>query len=127
MKINRTPESFSIDDTEFATLMGRVLSVANQPIIEEINRMSQLVDDLVAKVQAETTQSAGLRVIIQQAIAEMVALKKALTDAIANSGISAADAAKLQAVVDSAGTDTALDATAAQDLTDAIQVNAPSN
>lgn len=90
-----------------------------------ILNMTAIVDELVAKVAEQTTQSAGLRVIIEQAVTEMAELKAALTAALAGAGsLSDEDKAKIQSVIDSAGQDTALDATAAQSLADAVAVNA---
>lgn len=104
-----------------------LLTETIQPLTQRINDMSAIVDALVARVTEQTTQSAGLRVIIDTAIAELAALKAALTAALGQVGISAEDAAKLQNIIDSAGADSALDASKAQELADAVAVNAPTN
>ena len=99
-----------------------------QPLIARIDTMNTLVQQLVDKVAEQTQRSEGVRVLITQAIAEMVDLKAKLTAAIASAGsLSDEDKAAIQQVIDNAGTDSALDETAAQELADAIAVNAPSN
>lgn len=117
-----------------AELKGLVVDNWVQPALAKfetlfntrMTEMTAIVDQLVAAVAAQTTQSAGLRVIIEQAVSELTALKTALTAALANAtSISPEDAAAIQAVIDSAGTDTALDVASAQALADAVAVNAP--
>lgn len=117
-----------------AELKGLIVDNWVQPALSKfetvfntrMNDMTAIVDQLVAAVAAQTTQSAGLRVICEQAAAELAQLKAAVTAALANAGsLSPEDAAAIQAVIDSAGSDTALDTAAAQALADAVAVNAP--
>jgi tRNA threonylcarbamoyladenosine modification (KEOPS) complex Pcc1 subunit len=116
----------NLDADDLAQIKA-IVDSSLQPLIQEITKMTAIVDSAVASNTSLRNDVASLLSLVQQLIALADADKAALVLAIQNSGISAADSASLQSAIDANTTARASIATAAQAIADTLVKDAPNN